>query len=66
MLNTPIKPELLEVFKNIELSIQTKFTGKISFEINLNQGGIGQISMKSEQNLRKNIPYQRQFYLYFK
>lgn len=53
MLNTPEKPELLEVFKNVELSIQTKFTGKITFEINMNNGGIGQISMKSEQFLRK-------------
>lgn len=47
------KPELMEVFKHIELSMKTKFTGKISFELNMNNGGIGQISMKSEQNLRK-------------
>ena len=52
-MNNPIKPELLDVFKNIELSMDTKFTGKISFEVNLNQGGIGNISMKTEQNLRK-------------
>jgi len=55
MHNTPIKAELLEVFKNIELSMSTKFTGKISFAINMNQGGIGQISMKSEQNLKKPL-----------
>jgi len=58
-MNNPIKPELLDVFKNIEISMQTKFTGKISFEVNLNQGGIGNISMKTEQNLRKSTTYER-------
>lgn len=37
---------------------QTKFTGKVTLEINMTQGGIGQISMNAQRILTKQTKTQ--------
>jgi len=48
-----IDDDLKLILEEINKTNQRRFTGKMTIALNMNQGGIGQISVNLEQNLKR-------------
>lgn len=49
-----IEEDVLLILREIRKYNSDKFTGKMTISLNMSQGGIGQISINLEKNLKKS------------
>jgi len=48
-----IEDDLTLIVQEIKKAATTKFTGKLTLSLNMNEGGIGQMSLLLDRNLKK-------------
>lgn len=49
-----IEKDSLVILEELKKVHNSKFTGKLTLTINMNEGGIGQMSLNLERNLKKS------------